>query len=472
MDLARWQTSPLFIAVREILNGKDQPFRYRLEAIIHTKDKDYKVFKVLSETIIRDYTKNMMDDTMITLHVPLGDYQYLIYPNKDNLELTVKKTSLDSISGEVSYNKPIEEIRYKCLFDSTNISYAATEYSAADQNSLNLSKFTSFRVRLMDRNAEPLRVKMVQGVFRGVTPADLMKSILLGESQKVLIDGKPSVTGLDLVKPDNQKPIQQVVIPSGTYICEIPTILQEEYTGVYKYGIGTYYQRYGKNQTPTWFIYPLYDFSRFDNGDHKDLAIFYAAPPKYTKHVERTYRVQSGVVQIIVTTSRYQVNVSDIVQLDKGVGFRLPDVNAFMKKPVKIENGQAFAARGNLNMEAGYIDRGDGLNHVPMIMDYSTNPYNELSKVSSRQISVLQFGWQNADESLLYPGMPCKYIFIQDDRVCEIRGTILGLQSYRVKEGSMVDYDRYSTNCVVVVATELSTKIPEFSNDVSLDPKA
>src|ERR1700752_132670 len=344
MDVSRWQSSPIYLVVREITDGKDVPYKSSLKATLHTVDQDYPVFKITSQDLVRDYNKMMMDDVQVTVMVPLGDYIYLVYPNKEHLEMTIVKTPLMSIGDADDTSKGIEEIRYKCIFDITNPSFSSTDFGSFSQEALNSTQFVTFKFRLMDRNIEPLRVKMVQGVFRGVTASDLIKSILLGESQKILIDGQPAVIGLDLVEPDNQSINGQVVLSSGTHICEVPTILQEKYKGVYKYGIGTYYQRYYQN-TPMWFVFPLFDFDRFDGGSEKNVAIFYSAPPKFTTGIERTYRVNAGVVEIIVTTDKHQINVTDVTQLNEGVGFRLIDSNAFMKKPVLIdEKGSAIGA--------------------------------------------------------------------------------------------------------------------------------
>lgn len=469
MDLGKWQSSPAYLSVRDITNGDDVPYKSKLSGVLHTVEHDYKIFKILSQHIVRDYNETMMDDVQVKIMVPLGDYIYLVYPNKDNLEMTIRKTPLNSMGSGENSASSIEETRYKCVFDTTNPSFTGTEFANYNQSTLNNTQFVDIKMKLMDRNVEPLRIKTVQGIFRGVSSSELIKSILLGESQNILIDGSPAVSGMDMVEPDNQIPNDQIILSSGTYICEVPTILQERYNGIYKYGIGTYYQRYNKN-TPTWFIFPLFDFDRFDGGGEKNIAIFYSAPSKYTMGIERTYRVKSGVLEVIVSSEKHQMNVSDVTQLNEGVGFRMVDTAAFMKKPVMIdETGSAVGARGNLNREVAFINRKDGLNHTPVVRNYSTNSYHETSKISARQATILQFGWENADESLIYPGMPMKYCYMQNNEFCELKGTILGIHSIRTRQGTIAEDDRYLTKCILSIATELNTQLPSFDKGDSLD---
>ncbi len=471
MNLANWRSSPVYLAVRDIFASEDPPFRNRLKAVLHTSDRDYTVFKILSEEIVKDYSKSMMEDIRLTCSIPLGDYITLVYPNKDNLEMTVTRTPMKARGDSNNGKKNIQQIKYKCLFEPINPSFTSSEISNYDQATLNNSQFVTVYFRLMDRNAEPLRVKMTQGVFRGIGPEEMIKAILLSESQQILVDGKPAAEGLDIVKPDKTKAISQVVLSSGTHMCEVPTMIQENYDGVYKYGIGTFFQRY--NGVPMWFVYPLFDFDRFDGREERDVAIFYSAPPKFTQGAERTYRVNPGVLEVVVTTDKHQINVSEIKQLNEGVGFRLMDTDAFMKKPAIIDaDGEPVGARANLNREVNLLERKDGLNYVPVIKNFATNPYHETSKIASRTHTLLHFGWDNADETLIYPGMPMKFCYMEDNQYRELKGTILGLQAFRIREGNQIENDRFSTKCVISVATELNTQLPTYDGEKSFDPAA
>ncbi|HXQ33706.1 MAG TPA: hypothetical protein VN843_06825, partial [Anaerolineales bacterium] len=128
-------------------------------------------------------------------------------------------------------------------------------------------------------------------------------------------------------------------------------------------------------------------------------------------------------------------------------------------------------ARGNLNREVGFVNRGDGLIYAPVVKDISTNSFNETSKVTSRQTTILHFGWEHADESLIYPGMPMKFCYMQNDELCELKGTILGIHAMRMRQGTIAESDRYSTHCILSVAAEINTQLPEYDGEQSFDPQ-
>lgn len=469
MDPAKWQRSPVYLTVRSIFAGQDMPYKRKYDAIIHTTNQDYPAFKVTSVDFVRDYHSKMMDDIQIRVEVPMGDYAYMLYPQKDNLEVTLTKTALKGIGDTLDGSAQIEQVRYKAIWDPVNPTFTSKDLGNYSQKAMNTAQFIQLRLRLMDRNVEPLRVLTTQGVFRGVTPKQIITALLLGESQGIIVDGQPAVSGLDMVDPDNLALISQLVVPSGTYICEIPTLVQEGIVGVYKFGIGTYFQRF--NGKPTWFVYPLYDFDRFDSGKEKNTAIFYSAPANLTSGVERTYRIQGNILQAVINSEKTQKNTTDVTQLNHGVGYRYADQGAFMLKPVIIDSkGQAFGARGNLNQEMGFMQRADGLNYAPVIKNNNTNSYNEMSKVSARQATITNYIWENGDASLIYPGMPSKFVFMQDDDVAELKGTIQGVHESYNRMGTLGQPDRFSTRCMLAVATELNQQLPESDPESSFVP--
>lgn len=474
MELDKYKSASIWASVKEILEEKkENSFKVRLEGVLHTEDEDYDLYRIVGFHTFRDYTKAMMDDIQMSAYIPLGDYIYLVYGNKDHLEVTITTTYLRAVGDKEDKDQEIIKTRYKAILDHSNPTFETSDFSNVSQQALNLSQVLTIQFRLVDRNVEPLRVKMTQGVFRGVAPDQLIKGLLLGESQKVKIDGKPAVEGLDLCKPDKTETSTQVVIPSGTFICEIPTYLQERAGGVYKYGIGTYYQRYKKagsppseRQKPLWFVYPLYDHERFEGGKDRDVVTFFAAPSKLAGGVEKTFRTDSGTVEVVIATDKVTVTGTTVSQLNRGVGYRFADTNAFMKKPVKIKAGEAEAVRANLNREVGFMERKDGLQYVPVIKDLTSNPYHEISQVSTRQTSLLKFTWENAIADLLYPGMPAKYCYMQDNELAEVKGTVVSVHAATLLLSSIAEHPRYTTHCVVTVATNSNVKPPEYDKEI------
>src|SRR5690606_10321837 len=104
----------------------------------------------------------------------------------------------------------------------------------------------------------------------------------------------PGIDAIDIVEPHNEEKIKHIIFPNNTPVLAVPTFMQERHTGVYTGGIGNYLQVYkGKR---TWFVYPLFDITRFDEPVEK--VIFYSVPSQQYEGMDKTFRVDDKTVHI------------------------------------------------------------------------------------------------------------------------------------------------------------------------------
>jgi hypothetical protein len=97
-------------------------------------------------------------------------------------------------------------------------------------------------------------------------------------------------------------------------------------------------------------------------------------------------------------------------------------------------------------------DRKDGLNYAPVIAENITsNPFREYSKVMARYVARLDLEWENSDFSLLYPGMPCKYVFLQKDKIVELKGIIVFVHGLISLQGSKGTEATYRSTCSLTI---------------------
>ena len=235
----------LWVDIQKVFIDGPKTIRYSYTGILHTETDDYTVMKIVNLDIVRDYVKNVGDHVILEFVMPLGDYINVLYPQRGNLEFSIYREPLNETGESTDVNKATEIERYKAVFLVKEIrNIKASEYDSVDQQSLNLTDVLNVKLQLLNLSLEPLRIKTVGNNYPGVTAKQLISGIMLGESQKVLIDGKPAVDGVEMVEPDNQELLNQVIIPDGTKLSSVPTYCQERLHGVYNSGIGTYLQAY------------------------------------------------------------------------------------------------------------------------------------------------------------------------------------------------------------------------------------
>lgn len=463
---------PIWPEIQKIIFSGKKNITHEYRGMLHTEKEDIPILRIISVDTVRDYVNNVGDYTIVEFKMALGDYAIRMYPYRNNLEFTIKKIPLKEVFTVKDPDYEIEIIKYKAVFMmDQNPIVNVSELEQYDPESLNKANVIDVKLQLVDRSLEPLRIKMVNGIYRNYTQKELIHSMLGGESMKVLIDGKPSIDGIDIVEPDNKEKVKHSIIPDGTHLVSLTSHMQEEMNGIYNSGLGTYLQIYKKKKF--WFVYSLYDFKRFD--EDKNKAIFYSVTQEKLPGENRTYRRENNILHVVVTAARRYQDSAEIDYMNYGVGFRTSDARPYMKKPVVITEEGPIGNRKSLNHEVSVEDRKDGLNYMPVTSrtlssnkfighrGISNNPFVDYSNVNARNTARFDITWENADPNLLHPGMPCKYIYQDKTKLVELKGVILFVHVFVSIFGNGITNKSYKTMCSITIVTEKYKETPELS---------
>lgn len=393
-------------------------------AILHTTTDDLRVTKIISMDIAKDYVNKIGDEIVIKFLLPYGDYINKLYPKRHNLELTVITSRHTSTGYTDSITDKASSERYKAVFiESSNINDSLKFANTIDNFTLNNREPAEVTLQLINRTLEPLRVKTTQGIFNDVTREDLIRAILGGETYKVKIDGKPGLDALDIYQLDNREKIKQIILPYNILVTAIPSYLQEKHTGLYNAGVGNYFQRYNKKRT--WFVYPLFDITRIDNDTGKKALIYGSSSIRFSG-LRTTYMEEAGNLLILTSGEQKYADDGESSQMDGGVGFRQTNADLMMDKPVQMHQDGPIGIKNRLNTEVTLKKREDNLNFAPVSSRaISVNNIAEYSRQLINNGARIDLVWNNSNHDLIYPGMPCKYIYSDGEDTKEIKGVIL-----------------------------------------------
>jgi hypothetical protein len=448
------EQSSMWADVRDIFGSGKKGIKHELRGMLHTEKEDVPVLKIMVTDLVRDYHNNIADHLVLQFKMPLGEYISRLYPFRTNLEFSIKTIVLEETGGSQASQSKIQLQRYKAVFlINENPHLAGSDYEQQDTETMNKSAIIDVKLELHHRSLEPLRIKTVSGgSYRKATAKQLIHNLLAGESQKILVDGNPAIDGIDIIDPDNTEPRDHTVFPSGTLITTIPTFLQERMGGVYNSGIGTFLQVYGGKTL--WFVYPLYNTTRFDTCKDGKLII-YSLPEDKFPSLDRTYNLDGNILSILATGAKKYKDTADIDYMNKGSGFRMMDASSLMKKPVVATEDGPKAVRTRLNYEVAAETRADGLNYAPMRnTGSSTNPFMQYSLINSRRLAQVDITWDNCDPSLVYPGMPVKYVFLDNGEVVELKGTVIFIHALTVLQGNGINGNVYRTKMAITILVE------------------
>jgi hypothetical protein len=135
-----------------------------------------------------------------------------------------------------------------------------------------------------------------------------------------------------------------------------------------------------------------------------------------------------------------------------GNGVRYLDATQVIGGWRNVSNNIATVARSNNMRQIALRRRRTGLDYAPMSgRRITANPYYESSEVAPRVGSTIQVVWENADPDLIYPGMPVRYVYLDDNRLVDVHGTVIGTEFLAGIKGQGVTSNRYHCNVALTL---------------------
>lgn len=431
--------SPLKLEVDSIISNPNAVhFHWRVQ--IHANDEIIEAYKVLTIDNLKDFELNYTDEIMLCISIPFGTYVKRVYPYRSKLEITLTRCPLKEQGSESNYElKIVTEKFIAVLADQGNPVIESNTNAVRDESSLNLTEgFAKINIQLINKAINLIRMKSVGGVYRKVTPADVIKTILTKESQNIDLEKELLPMGVDMVEPNNKALKDHVLIPHGTRLVDMSDYINSTSDGVYNTGLGLYYQN------RNWFLYPLYNTDRFDDSETKLTII--NVPGSRLMGIERTFRRDGNNVVALATGETRFADKSDYEQLNLGNGVRFTDANKIMNDFATVKNNKVTASRGNNNNEVITNNRELGNNVQLSRRSINSNVYKEYAEMARREGSIITMVWENADIDFIKPGLPIIILYLDPEGIKKLRGVLLKAHVYTyVKGQAMMAGSHYTT---------------------------
>lgn len=455
-DFGRLENTTLLSDIKSITDSPDNRTRWiYVSAVIHTKAEEIAVPKIYFKQNIFRYAEDTSGFGIVTLTIGKGDFFFRIYPYRDNLEITIKTKFLFREGDEDPEQTYVE--RFKAVYSTEfNPSPQMDNDSNREIIELNTQGNIDLEFELQERFEEAYRIMTVDGAYHKVTTQDLLEGTAPFRLNTVLPDNKPVVDAIYVVEPNNKVPYNNLIVPRGLLVRDFPGWLQEKGKGVYGQGIGNFIETY--KDKPTWFVYPLYDKERFDKEDVEKLIIYFAPKDRFMG-IEFTYRIEGKVTYVVTTSTPPSSDNSSNFDLNRGVGFRHSSVEAMMTKPADLTRG-VHADFRKTNTELVHRDRPDQLN-FGRVVGSKHNMFLETSRVIKNQVNHIDMTWEYGDPRLIYPGMPCKCIFMNQGVYEEKYGTVISKYVVTKVVGNPMTSTSYKQDIELKLTTETINHTPE-----------
>jgi hypothetical protein len=457
------EQSSLYREIKAVINGDAKPVHFYWSAKIHVNNEVLEPLKVLSIDIIRDYENNYGEEILITMAVLGGKYAKRIYPYKGKIDISLEKLPLYETGVETDKSKSVETERYTAtLIDKGNPLIEGNSGNVPTEETLDLTNIFEISFQLVNKALEQLRFISIGGNYRDVLVEDVLKGVLTTESGKLDVDTARAIKGVDMVPSANKKPREHVIIPQGTMLVDLPEYLQTKCGGIYSAGLGYFLQ------DDYWYVYPCYDTTRFNDSTSTMTVI--NVPPNKFPNIERTYRADGKNIVVLATGDVKFADDSEIQQLNAGNGVRFANADKMMDGFSTTKDNKTTLSRGSNNNEFISTPREGGNNNVKLSSArIQSNFLIETSKLARRQGSLMSFKWENSQNSLLYPGMMIKIMYLDHDVIKEAYGVLLKEHTYVSTRLPGFTDRRHVSNTVLTAFIGRIREVKEVVSDSFLD---
>jgi hypothetical protein len=402
-------------------------------------DDTVESIKVLSIDYTCDYEQNFADEIILRCVIGGGAYAYHVYPNLTQLEITLHQVPVNQVGGGVDDEETKQSERYiATLLNPTNPAVSGNQMNQPNEDTLDLTNLLEVDFQLIAKPVNQFRMRTFGGIFRNQTTEDVIKHILTSESAAIEVDADAVPKGVEMVKANNTTPRDHIVVPQGKRLVDVPGYIHEKCGGVYNAGLAYYFT------DDHWFVFPPYNNANFDQATRTMTII--NVPPNRMPAIEQTFKKEGNNLTVLGTGDTSLKNFSEEAIMNKGNGVRFGDADKFMEAYSKTSDNKAVAGRGGSNNEFTTIKRDNGLNNVLQAeRRINSNPFWEYSQLAARDGSIIAMTWENSDPSLLYPGMPVKILFLQDDEVSAVTGLLIKAHHYVNTVGAGFQTNRHFT---------------------------
>lgn len=377
------------------------------------------------ESLERDFERGFADVRVIEFLMALGDYTYKLIPNRDNLLIDLKFTPMFEAGGGQA-DEEIRTLRFRgILIDQDNQAMAGKHSQATDAAALDRLPPRSVQLQLVDEASYQVLMLTLNPNFRKISPMDALRAILTMSMDFVKGSDTQRILGINTVPGFNTEPRNQITIPHGTPLKQIPDLLQNQDGGVYATGLGCYLQ----NQY--WYLFPLYDTTRFIKTP-RSLTVLNVPSNRYFG-AERTYRTTNQQIIVLATGNVAVLDTTAFDYLNAGNGLRFADARRLLTTFGVTDNNRMLIDRASNLFEVSAEKMKTDVNNFRWSDDRITsNPFKHYTAIAQKKGAYVNVEWMHGDSNLLYPGMPVKFLTVQDNALKTYEGVLLGLHQQRI----------------------------------------
>lgn len=445
--------TPMASEITKIMTYENKEYAYMYRALVHIMDidKTYIPLKVMSMDIVRDYNEKISDDITIQLAVSPGTWSDYVFPNINNLEVTIVRRA-EFITRE----RPPKSSRFKAYVKNpVDFRKNNPQWAGLNTETIDHSDIVIVEIQLVPKIIVELLPMQSGTIFPNSTVTNVLMSMLTNEPAKIEgLDKENMLQGVDMVEADNQTQYDNIPIPHDTKLINLPNYLQKSLYGVYNSGINHYIQ------DGIWFVYPKYQTKRQD-AQVRYINVFIVEKNLYN-YANNTWRIDGQDLYLVASleSESQQSAIANFVNHGNGVRQINPSV-ASTKEEVEVKGNKAIANRSNTINEMIVTPNPNGVNHAKLeINETNINIYQRVAEIAGISGNYFSFVWYNSKPEYMRPGSIVRVHYLGRNRVQRMfEGVLMKAHHYSqsTKEGVVNSFYRTTTGFFIFSKENIET---------------
>lgn len=417
------QSTPFAREIASVTDNKVYtPCRsYDLEFLI--KGETYKPLAIMGVTNTNDFIDAFYKVLAVEFKTTAFVREVLV-SNNSMIEAVLKTYEIgrDAPYSVSALKKPVIR-RYKAKLYLEESDYVSQNNPAVnDENYLNDKTLVDVKVQLVEKGFEQLKSRHVGGNYYNLSGATLLRHLIDYHVNIDNDDVNSMIDGTDIAPNHNTEVREQIAIEQGTTLVEAMHMVNHDGGGLWPTGFSYFIH------DKKWYIFPPYSLGRYSENVKKLLIV--NLPKDRLPGLEVTYNDSEDLLTVLSTREVTVKDKREAKKLSYGTGVIFADAARLLKGFAEtIDNKLLVDASKNVN-DLQISEREDGVQQMRFSANKLTAAKNiEMSKLAPSKGFMMRITWENSKDSLVYPGMPVKVLYLKKKKPMTAVGTVVGIES-------------------------------------------
>lgn len=416
-------STPFAREIAAVTSSKNQtPCRsYDLELLVN--GQSYKPLAIMGVNNINDFIDAYYRVFSIEFKTT-GAVREVLIEHSSNIEAVLKVYDIGrnaTFSLSALKNPKIRRFKAKLYLEESD--YITQNNPAVnDEAFLKDKSLVDVKVQLVEKGFEQLKSRHVGNTYFNISGYNLLRHLIDYHANLDNDDVNSLIKGVDIAPNYSTEVKTQIALQQGTSLIEAMHLVNNDSGGLWATGFSYYIH----NQT--WYIFPPYSLKRFN--DNVKRLIIVNLPKDRVPGLEVTYHDSESLLTILSTRDATVFDKREARKLSFGTGLRFADA-------AKLLNGFAETVENKIKVDASknvndliVSKRDETVQQIRFAPNKLTSAKNiELSKLAPSKGFMMRLSWENSDDSLIYPGMPVKVLYLKKKKPMTAIGTVVNVES-------------------------------------------